>query len=199
MKLSHIILPLALMLLSGCGVKETTLKPYSYSLDPVVKLERFSQPNGDVVKIARIDAPSGLNNRSILYKKEGAMQPYKYGVWNETPPLKLQHLITEALQDQNHFTSVISGTSMASNNLILEPVLQNFEEVFAEDGRSHVLVALRFRLIELKSGDVLGTIRIFSKKDVTNTDGAVGAVEAFNAASAEVIKNLSLWINEVRK
>lgn len=199
MKFSHILLPLALILLSGCGVKETTLKPYSYALEPVVKLERFSQPNSDVVKVARIDAPSGLNSRAILYKKEGAMQSYKYGLWNETPPLKLQHLITEALQDQNHFTSVISGTSMASNNLVLEPVLQNFEEVFGEDGKSHVLVALRFRLIELKSGEVLGTIRLFSKREVTNTNGAVGAVEAFNEASADVIKNLSLWINEVRK
>lgn len=199
MKFSHILLPLALILLSGCGVKETTLRPYSYSLEPAIKLERFSQPNGDVVKVARIDGPSGLNSRAILYTKEGAMQPYKYGVWNETPPLKLQHLITEALQDQNHFTSVISGTSMASNNLVLEPVLQNFEEVFGEDGRSHVFVALRFRLIELKSGNVLGTIRIFSKKEVTNTNGAVGAVEAFNAATADVITNLSFWINEVRK
>ena len=61
------------------------------------------------------------------------------------------------------------------------------------------MVALRFRLIELQSGNVLGTIRLFSKKEVTNTDGAVGAVEAFNAATAEVIKSLSLWINEVRK
>ena len=188
-----------LLFLSGCSIKETSIKPYSYALEPVVKLERFSEPNTDVVKVARIDAPSGLNSRSILYKKEGAMQPYKYGVWNETPPLKLQHLITEALQDQNHFHSVISGTSMASNNLILEPVLQNFEEVFGEDGKSHVMVALRFRLIELQSGNVLGTIRLFSKKEVTNTDGAVGAVEAFNAATAEVIKSLSLWINEVRK
>lgn len=190
---------LTLMLLSGCSVKETSIKPYSYTLEPMLKLERFSEHNKDVLKVAYIDAPSGLNTRAILYKKDGAMQPYKYGTWSETPPLKLQHLITEALMDQHHFSSVIAGTSMASNNLVLEPILQNFEEVFREDGSSYVYVSLRFRVVEIKSGEVLGSVKLSSKKDVTNTNGAAGTVEAFNAATAEVIKSLSLWINEVRK
>lgn len=190
---------LTLMLFSGCSIKETSLKPYSYTLEPMLKLERFSEHNKDVLKVAYIDAPSGLNTRAILYKKDGAMQPYKYGTWSETPPLKLQHLITEALMDQHHFSSVIAGTSMASNNLVLEPILQNFEEVFREDGSSYVYVSLRFRVVEIKSGEVLGSVKLSSKKDVTNTNGAAGTVEAFNAATAEVIKSLSLWINEVRK
>jgi cholesterol transport system auxiliary component len=190
---------LTLMLFSGCSIKETSLKPYSYTLEPMLKLERFSEHNKDVLKVAYIDAPSGLNTRAILYKKDGAMQPYKYGTWSETPPLKLQHLITEALMDQHHFSSVIAGTSMASNNLVLEPILQNFEEVFREDGSSYVYVSLRFRVVEIKSGEVLGSVKLSSKKEVTNTNGAAGTVEAFNAATAEVIKSLSLWINEVRK
>jgi len=189
---------LALIFLSGCSIKEVSIKPYSYTLEPSIKLERFQTSNTDVLKIARIDTPSGLSSRSILYQKEGATQPYKYGVWSETPPLKLQHLITEALQDQNHFSSVISGTSIASNNLVLEPVLQHFEEVFREDGHSHVYVSLRFRLIEFKTGAVLASMRLSSQKEVTNTNGAAGAVEAFNAATAEVIRDLSLWINTVR-
>ena len=189
----------SIFLLGGCSAKNTDIKPYSYSLEPNVKLDHFTTSNHDVLKIAYIDTPSGLNSRSILYKKDGAMQPYKYGVWSETPALKLQHLITEALQDQHHFGSVISGTSMASNNLILEPVLQNFEEVFTQSGDSYVYVSLRFRLVEIKSGEVLGSIRLSSKKEVKNTNGAEGTVEAFNLATAEVIKNLSFWINDIRK
>ena len=188
-----------LLLLSGCSVKESSLKPYNYTLEPMLKLERLSAHNNDVLKIAYIDAPSGLNSRAILYKKEGAMQPYKYGTWSETPPMKLQHLIAEALQDQNHFDSVLSGTSMASNNLVLEPVLQNFEEVFRENGTSYVHVSLRFRLVEIKSGEVLGSVKLASKKEVTNTNGAAGVVEAFNLATADVIQNLAIWINGVRK
>ena len=87
---------------------------------------------------------------------------------------------------------------MATSNLMLEPILQNFEEVFTEDN-SYVHVSLRFRLIETKSGEVLASIRLSSKKEVTNTNGAAGTVETFNLATAEVIKNLSLWINEARK
>ncbi|AFL67440.1 ABC-type transport auxiliary lipoprotein family protein [Sulfurospirillum barnesii] len=189
----------ALLLLSGCSLKETTVKPYNYSLEPMVKLERYRSHNKDVLKIARIDTPSGLNSRAIQYKKGGAILPYKYGTWSETPSLKLQHLITEALQDQNHFESVISGTSMASNNLVLESVLQNFEEVFDENGKSHVYVSLRVHLVELKSGEVLGSVRLSSKKEVTNTNGAAGTVEAFNLATAEVISHLATWLNEVRK
>ena len=189
----------ALLLFSGCSVKETTLKPFNYSLDPMIKLERFETHNNDVLKIARIDTPSGLNTRAILYKKGGATQPYKYGIWSETPSLKLQHLITEALEDQKHFESVISGTSMAANNLVLESVLHNFEEVFVEGGKSYVYISLRVHLIELKSGEVLGSARLSSKKDVTNTNGAAGVVEAFNFATADVVKQLATWINEVRK
>ena len=88
---------------------------------------------------------------------------------------------------------------MASNNLVLEPVLQNFEEVFTQSGDSYVYVSLRFRLVEIKSGEVLGSIRLSSKKEVKNTNGAEGTVEAFNLATAEVIKNLSFWINDIRK
>ena len=189
----------ALLLFSGCSVKETTLKPFNYSLDPMIKLERFETHNNDVLKIARIDTPSGLNTRAILYKKGGATQPYKYGIWSETPSLKLQHLITEALEDQNHFESVISGTSMAANNLVLESVLHNFEEVFVEGGKSYVYISLRVHLIELKSGEVLGSARLSSKKDVTNTNGAAGVVEASNFATADVVMQLATWINEVRK
>lgn len=184
--------------LGGCSVKETSLKPYNYSLEPMVRLQRFTEHTKDVLKIARIDAPSGLNTRAILYKKDGAMLPYKYGTWSETPPLKLQYLIAEALQDQNHYESVISGTSMASNNLVLESVLQNFEEIFEENGRSYVYVNIRFHLINLKNGDILGSTRIASKVPVTNTDGAAGAVEAFNSATQTIIENLAVWINSVR-
>lgn len=189
---------LTLLVLSGCSLKETTPKPYSYSLEPALKLERFQTSNADIVKVARIDGPSGLNTRAILYKKEGALQPYKYGVWSETPALKLQYLITEALQDQNHFHSVISGTSLAANNLVLEPVLYHFEEIFTENGDSYVHVSLRLRLLELKSGEVLASTRLSSKKEVSNKKGAAGVVEAFNAASTEVIRDLSVWINKVR-
>lgn len=198
--MKNILLALAtLLLLGGCSAKDATLKPYNYTLEPMIKLERFSVANHDVLKVAYIDAPSGLNSRAIIYKKEGAMLPYKYGTWSETPPLKLQYLITEALQDQHHFGSVISGTSMASNNLVLEPIIQNFEEVFREDGTSYVHASIRFRLVEIKTGEVLGSIKLSSKKDVTNTHGAEGAVEAFNAATADVIQSLSIWINELRK
>lgn len=198
--MKNILLALTtLLLLGGCSAKDATLKPYNYTLEPMIKLERFSVANHDVLKVAYIDAPSGLNSRAIIYKKEGAMLPYKYGTWSETPPLKLQYLITEALQDQHHFGSVISGTSMASNNLVLEPIIQNFEEVFREDGTSYVHASIRFRLVEIKTGEVLGSIKLSSKKDVTNTHGAEGAVEAFNAATADVIQSLSIWINGLRK
>jgi len=188
-----------LLFLSGCSVKDTALKPYNYTLEPMLKLEHFTVHNKDVLKVAYIDSPSGLNTRAILYKKDGALLPYKYGTWSETPPLKLQYLITEALMDQHHFDSVVSGTSMAANNLVLEPVLQNFEEVFREDGTSYVHVNLRVRLVEIKTGEVLGSIRLLSKKDVTNTNGAAGTVEAFNLATADIIQSLASWLNGVRK
>jgi cholesterol transport system auxiliary component len=183
--------------ISGCSTKDVQLKPFTYTLDPILKLERFGHHNDDVLKVSRVESYSGLNSRAILYLKDGAMQPYKYGVWSETPSLKLQHLITENLQDQNHFNAVVLGNSLASSNLVLESILQNFEEVFVED-TSYVYVSIRFRVIDMRTSDVIASVKLSSKKDVVNLNGAAGSVEAFNAATAEVIKNLSFWINNVR-
>jgi len=198
MKYTGLMLFTLLFFLSGCSIKDVALKPYNYTLEPMVKLEHFRTHTQDVLKVAHIDAPSGLNSRAILYKKNGAMQPYKYGIWSETPAMKLQHLLTEALQDQNHFESVISGTSMASNNLVLESDIQHFEEVFKEDGTSYVYISIRFRLVELKTGNVLGSVRISTKESVTITNGAEGTVEAFNRASNTVIHDLAKWVNSIR-
>jgi len=198
MKEPRLILVILLFFLSGCSFKDVALKPYNYALDPMVKLERFQTHTQDVLKIAHIDAPSGLNSRAILYQKDGAMQPYKYGLWSETPALKLQHLITEALQDQNHFEAVISGTSMASNTLVLESDIQHFEEVFKENGTSYVYISIRFRLVELKTGNVLGSVRISTQENVTKTNGAEGTVEAFNLACNTLIYDLAQWVNAIR-
>ena len=198
--MKHYFLPFLLitLFLSGCSLKETTQKPYDYTLESSLNLERFQTPTQDVLKIARIDAPSGLNTRTILYKKDGALLPYKYGLWSETPPLKLQHLITEALQEQNHFKAVVSGNSMASHTLILEPVLQHFEEVFREDGTSYVDIVLRARLVEAKSGIVLGSRKFSRQAEVTNKNGAKGSVEAFNSATSELIRELAIWVSMTR-
>ena len=188
---------LATFLISGCSMKEVELKPFTYTLNPILKLERFSHHNDDVLKVSRVESYSGLNTRAILYLKDGALQPYKYGVWSESPSLKLQHLITEALQDQNHFNAVVLGNSLASSNLVLESVLQDFEEVFIEDS-SYVQVTIRFRVINMRTSEVIASAKFSSKKDVVNLNGARGSVEAFDAATEEVIKDLSVWINKVR-
>ena len=188
---------LATLLISGCSIKEVELKPFTYTLSPILKLERFSHHNDDVLKVSRVESYSGLNTRAILYLKDGALQPYKYGVWSESPSLKLQHLITEALQDQNHFNAVVLGNSLASSNLVLESVLQDFNEVFIEDS-SYVHVTIRFRVIDMRTSEVIASAKFSSKKDVVNLSGAKGSVEAFDAATEEVIKDLSVWINKVR-
>ncbi|MDD3342058.1 MAG: ABC-type transport auxiliary lipoprotein family protein [Sulfurospirillaceae bacterium] len=187
-----------ILMMSGCSTKDVQLKPFTYTLEPALTLERFSNHNDDVLKVSRIESYSGLNSRAIFYLKDGAMQPYKYGVWSETPSLKLQYLITEALQDQNHFNAVVLGNSLASSNLVLESILQNFEEVFRKDGSSYAHVSIRFRVIDMHSSEVIASAKFSSKKDVINLNGAEGAVEAFNIASKEVIRDLSLWINKVR-
>ncbi|MDD3323947.1 MAG: ABC-type transport auxiliary lipoprotein family protein [Sulfurospirillaceae bacterium] len=187
------------LLLSGCAVKEPQIKPYNYTLDPVVSIKRYTQSNNDVLKIGRIEGSNGLNTRSILYKKDGALQPYKYGIWSEMPSSRLQYLIAEALQDQHQFHSTVTSTSMAMSNLILEPILQEFEEVFSAENKSHVHVGIRFRLVDIKTGQVINSTKISSKKEVTNKNGAQGTVEAFNGATSEVIEALSLWLNDIRK
>lgn len=182
--------------LSGCSIKTIEVKANDYRLETQSILHVSKKSDARVLRVQRVEGDNAVMTRSILYKQDGALKPYKYGRWSEFPSTRLQQIFTETLEAQGLFSATVSSSSIAAVDLILESSLQNFEEVY-EDEKSFVHVKLRFRLIQRKDIKILGSISLDSKVQVKEK-GASGVVLAFNAATENIVKDLTMWLNEIK-
>jgi cholesterol transport system auxiliary component len=190
-------LVIVLLVFSGCSIKEVQIRPSNYRLEPVYPLHVNKAKDDRVLRVQRVEGDSVVMSRSILYKKDGALKPYKYGRWSELPATRLQEIFIESIEKQKIFRATVSSRSFAMADLILESNLENFEEVY-RDNKSYVHVSIRFRLIKRQGADILGSILVDSVYPVEQKE-AKGVVLAFNKAVEKVIVDLNGWLHEHSK
>ena len=191
------IVVIAILLFSGCSIKDVEVRPSNYRLEPLFPLHVDKIKDDRVLRVQRVEGDSAVMTRSILYKKDGALKAYKYGRWSELPSTRLQEIFIEAIEKQKIFRATVSSRSYAMADLILESSLENFEEIYDKD-RPYVRVKIRFRLIERQGADIVGSVLIDSVYPVEQKE-ASGVVLAFNKAVEKVVVNLIGWLNEQRK
>jgi len=186
------IVLVAILLFGGCSIKNVDKRAQNYRLEPQNTLDVKSKTDDRVLRVQRVEGDSAVMTRSILYKKDGALKPYKYGRWSELPATRLQEIFTESIEYQKIFKATVNSRSYAMADVILESSLENFEELYSKED-SHVHVKIRFRLIKRQGATILDTILIESIKPVEQK-GASGVVIAYNSAVAEVVEKLSEWL-----
>ena len=191
------VILVAILLFTGCSIKDVEMKPANYRLEPNYPLHVDKSKDNRVLRVQRVEGDSAVMTRSILYKKDGALKPYKYGRWSELPATRLQEIFIESIEKQKIFKATVSSRSYAMADLILESSLENFEEVFKDD-KSYVHVKIRFRLITRTSAKILGSKLVDSTYVVAQKE-ASGVVLAFNKAVEKVVVDLTRWLNEQRK
>jgi len=187
----------AILLFTGCSIKDIEIKPSNYRLEPNYPLHVDKSNDKRVLRVQRVEGDSAVMTRSILYKKDGALKPYKYGRWSELPSTRLQEIFIESIEKQKIFKATVSSRSYAMADLILESSLENFEEVFKDD-KSYVHVKIRFRLITRTGAKILGS-KLIDSTYVVEQKEASGVVLAFNKAVEKVVVDLIGWLNEERK
>jgi len=188
---------IAVLLFAGCSMKDVEIKPANYRLEPNYHLHVDKSKDDRVLRVQRVEGDSAVMTRSILYKKDGALKPYKYGRWSELPATRLQEIFIESIEKQKIFKATVSSRSYAMADLILESSLENFEEVFKDD-KSYVHVKIRFRLITRIGAKILGSKLVDSTYEVKQKE-ASGVVLAFNKVVEKVVADLTRWLNEERK
>ncbi len=188
------IVLIAILFFAGCSIKDIEKRPDNYRLEPKNILHVSKKQDERVLRIQRVEGDSAVITRSILYKKDGALKPYKYGRWSELPATRLQEIFTEAIEIQKIFKATVNSRSYAMADLILESSLENFEELYT-DKKSSVHVKIRFRLIQRQGAKILDTILVDVTKPVEQK-GASGVVLAYNSAVEEVVVRLSEWLND---
>lgn len=194
--MKKLLLVLVVLFFAGCSVKEVEVRPKSYRLENILHVKAQTQSDGRVLKVQKIEGDSAVMTRSILYKKEGALLPYKYSRWSEIPSTRLQQMIVEYFEAKKIFKATIPSLSMANSDLILESELRNFEQVFSDEG-SYVIVKLSFRLIQRDDGSVLGSTSLTEKIDI-KSDTTQEVVKAFESATNRLVVALSTWVESVK-
>jgi len=187
----------AILLFTGCSLKDIEIKPSNYRLEPNYPLHVKKSKDDRVLRVQRVEGDSAVMTRSILYKKDGALKPYKYGRWSELPATRLQEIFVESIEKQKIFRATVSSRSYAMADLILESSLENFEEVY-KDNKSYVHVSVRFRLIERTGANIVGS-KLLEATYVVEKKEASGVVLAFNSAVEKIVIDLIGWLNEQRK
>jgi len=194
--MKYIVL-ITLLLFTGCSIKDIEIKPSSYRLEPNYPLHVEKSKDDRVLRVQRVEGDSAVMTRSILYKKDGALKPYKYGRWSELPSTRLQEIFIESIEKQKIFRATVSSRSYAMADLILESSLENFEEVYDKD-KPYAQVKIRFRLIERQGADIVGSVLIDSLYPVEQKE-ASGVVLAFNKAVEKTVVDLIGWLNEQKQ
>jgi len=184
------------LLFAGCSVKDVEIRPSNYRLEPSYPLHVKKSSDDRVLRVQRVEGDSAVMTRSILYKKGGALKPYKYGRWSELPSTRLQDIFIESIEKQKIFKATVSSRSYAMSDLILESSLENFEEVFKAD-KPYVHVKIRFRLITRTDAKILSS-KLVDSTYVVEQKEASGVVLAFNKAVEKVVLDLIGWLNEQR-
>lgn len=179
----------------GCGTKE--IRPDSFRLEPKTTLHVKSSQDDRVLRVQRVHGDSAVMTRAILYKKDGALKPYRYGRWSELLATRLQDIFTESIELQKIFGATLNSRSFAMADLILETNVKNFEEIYSTQ-ESSVHVKIRFRLIQRVGAKMLDTILIDVVKPIEQK-GAGGVVLAHNSAVEEIILELGEWLYEQSK
>jgi len=186
-----------IVFLGGCGLKRVDMRPLNYRLEPQYPLQVNQTNNEKVLRIQRVEGDSTVMTRSILYKQDGALQPYKYARWSELPSTRLQEIFIESIEKQKIFRATVSSRSFAMAHLLLESDLENFEQVF-KDGKSYIHINIRFRLIKRNNAELIDSHLIDSVYPIKQKD-IQGVIFAYNKAVEQVIVDLIGWLNEESK
>lgn len=180
------------LLLAGCSIKDVEKSPQSYRLENLNQVGQELKTNPNVLLVQKIEGDSVALTKTIFYKKEGALKPYKYSRWSEIPAIALQQLIVEDFEKRALFKATVPSLSLASSDLILESDLRSFEQVFDKE-KSFVHVKMRFRLIQRDGTKVVAT-KFLEKRVAVNGSETYDVIKAFNEASSTLINDLGTWI-----
>ncbi|WP_458700660.1 ABC-type transport auxiliary lipoprotein family protein [Sulfurospirillum sp. 1307] len=180
------------LVLTGCSLKEVQTRPVEYKLE--VSTNQYIEPKNDkrVLRVQRCEGDRVANSRFLFYKQNSAIKPYKYARWSEIPSVRLQQILTEALENQHIFSSVVSSSSFVVANLFLESIIENFEELYVKE-KSFVHVKIRFRLVSRKNAKLIDSKLIEHKIEVKEKN-TKAVIKAYQKALGLVIKDLSEWL-----
>lgn len=182
---------LAFVALAACTLgTPPAVSDMRYDLGPVQQT-RPAPARMPAVRMFEVRAPHALDSDAILYRMSYVdprqTAAYAHSHWTMAPAQLLTQRLRSALAAQ--------GAILAGSEAVTAPLLtidlDEFEQVFDSEDRSHGAVTARATLA--RGGQVLAQ-RTFVARAPASVSSAAGGVDALSAASDELIAQLIAWL-----
>jgi cholesterol transport system auxiliary component len=190
-RLAFVFIGLIVLILSSCLLPNNrSLPPQTYLLE----IGMFSPPlasrsSGKFLLVTLPRVASGFDTNRIAYTKEPLkLDYYNDSIWSDTPQKMLLPILVSAFERTGAFKAVMIPPAPSLADLRIDiDIIRLQHECMTRP--SHVKVAVRTKVVDMKSGHVLGT-QVFEVVETTPSEDAYGAVRAFNVAIQNLLVNI---------
>ena len=133
-------------------------------------------------------APGFDSNRIAFTRQPPKLDYYRDSVWSDAPARMLLPILVRAFEATGAFKAVVSPPAPGLANLRVDVDVIRLQQEFMTQP-SQVRLMTRIKVVDLKSGHVLGT-QVFEAVEPAPSEDANGAARAANAAVQKVLEQM---------
>ncbi len=174
---------LTALLLAGCTLpQDNSPPPQAYLLEVgAFALPPARRSSNKTLLVTVPKAAPGFDSNRIAYTKQPLkLDYYSNNVWSDTPAKMLLPILVRAFESTGAFKAVVSPPAPALANLRVDVDVIRLQQEFSNLS-SQVRFTARIKVVDMKSGHVLGT-QVFEALEPAPSEDAYGAARAANAA-----------------
>lgn len=182
---------LAVLALAGCTLpQDKSPPPQAYMLEVGNLMSpQARRPSGKTLLVAVPKAAPGFDSNRIAYTRDPLkLDYYSNSVWSDTPARMLLPVLVRAFEQTGAFRAVVTPPAPALANMRVDVDIIRLEQEFMTRP-SQVKFMARIKVVDLKSGQVLGT-QVFEDLQPAPSEDAYGAVQAANLAVRKVLGDM---------
>lgn len=189
------LIPFIAVILIGCSTTAPAIN--EYTILPAVA------PTPDISKVPlsplslRIctsrTVPSLASKNLYYLREEGQIGEYLYSRWSDAPASLIERALSASIQEKQLFATLLSSTSSANAQRLLESDLYAFYHRFHSDGTSEGYLDITYRLIDAQTKQPIAAKRFQITVQAKSND-ASGGVEALSEATRRLSNECTLWL-----
>lgn len=193
MRCYTLIIPLA-FIIAGCSSAAPAVN--EYTIYPSASIKSTAVHSSKVLRIASTRTIPSLESKNLTYLRlDGVSGSYLYTRWSDTPSQLIERSLHHSLQEQALFSTILSPTSSARADILLESDLHAFYHRFEAGETSKGVIDITYRLIDVDTKLPIASKRFLITKNATSEDG-IGGIKALSDATKELSELCSQWIKE---
>ncbi|MGB5063690.1 MAG: ABC-type transport auxiliary lipoprotein family protein [Candidatus Competibacter sp.] len=179
---------LAMLALSACLLPQDKSPPrQDYLLEAAAFAPPPARRTSDKILLVTVPrAAPGFDSDRIAYRREPLkIDYYNDSGWSDTPAKMLLPILVRAFEATGAFKAVVSPPAPGLADLRVDVDVIRLQQEFMTQP-SKVRLSARIKVLDMKSGHVLGT-QVFEVVEPAPSEDAYGAVRATNAAVVKVL------------